>query len=580
VPKQDLGEWIDSANVRERDSNEYRRLYEMDHANYGVDRLEELNVSPTWNPIWACVGERLPITNLSCLPKPDVLHTVLLGVLTHLMEWNVKFLKEVKRMDLFDAVFRCVPSYLKRPAQTKTFTEVTQWGGKDMRNYAHSVLACLYVSLRGIHNRHRESAGKVIRATKALVEFFFYCQYRSHNQDTLNDMQHCLKAFHDNKSVYLHFRASKTQRAKVADTMKKLRGERDKGRLFLNSTQRKRYDDDWRHKLTEKEMELMESCADFAFPKLHLVEHFVAQIKLYGTTSGVCTEISEKCHRPMLKVAYAHSNRNDNFQVQLIQYGMRHDAIKQVELAHLEAHVDDVFDCSIDDEISNSRSGGLPYFAAIHYTKLSVHGKVIKTAGDLEAHISVPCFYDELRHYLKKYSGIREFSMDYTEMAECPVNIYHQLRISVPALDSGEPVEQTLRCTINKRWKNSDKRRDWVFRKPRGNASYGALHGELPVRLHVLFDITVGKTVYEVAFVENTVPINGGRVDQDSGMFRVERSRRQSGFQVVDIAGMTGAAHMIPDEPLLSPEVQCSWVVNSHIDLETWNKVYEYDENM
>ena len=61
---------------------------------------------------------------LSELPKPDVLHTLLLGMLKHLMEWIVALLHDLDRLDLFDNAFLHLPAYLQRPMQKKCYQEV------------------------------------------------------------------------------------------------------------------------------------------------------------------------------------------------------------------------------------------------------------------------------------------------------------------------------------------------------------------------------------------------------------------------------------------------------------------------
>jgi hypothetical protein len=48
---------------------------------------------------------------------------------------------------------------------------------------------------------------------------------------------------------------------------------------------------------------------------------------------------------------------------------------------------------------------------------------------------------------------------------------------------------------------------------------------------------------------------------------------------VVNASRITGAAHLIPEEPNCTGVVQRAWVVNSHIDPATWNNIYWMDED-
>ena len=45
-------------------------------------------------------------------------------------------------------------------------------------------------------------------------------------------------------------------------------------------------------------------------------------------------------------------------------------------------------------------------------------------------------------------------------------------------------------------------------------------------------------------------------------------------FMVISAANIVGAAHVIPKEAISSPVEKRGWIVNSHIDLATWNDVY------
>jgi len=48
-----------------------------------------------------------------------------------------------------------------------------------------------------------------VECTRALVEFYMYCQYESHDEDTLNLMEDALCRFHNTKVVFFQFRAGK-----------------------------------------------------------------------------------------------------------------------------------------------------------------------------------------------------------------------------------------------------------------------------------------------------------------------------------------------------------------------------------
>jgi hypothetical protein len=73
--------------------------------------------------------------------------------------------------------------------------------------------------------------------------------------------------------------------------------------------------------------------------------------------------------------------------------------------------------------------------------------------------------------------------------------------------------------------------------------------------------------------------INGRKTNPATRLVRVQRSIRGSGFLVINIHAIMCAAHLIPNTLLLNTDEQRSWVINSHIDLEMWNKIYDYNVN-
>ena len=103
---------------------------------------------------------------------------------------------------------------------------------------------------------------------------------------------------------------------------------------------------------------------------------------------------------------------------------------------------------------------------------------------------------------------------------------------------------------------------------------YGALRGKLPGKLRGLFKIrdtgNDGK-VYRLAIVQllQASQNRGGRIADAHRLVRVfaKRQKSETEFRIVDIATVTGQAHLIPDG-------DGRWLVNSRIDLRTFNDIY------
>jgi hypothetical protein len=160
--------------------------------------------------------------------------------------------------------------------------------------------------------------------------------------------------------------------------------------------------------------------------------------------------------------------------------------------------------------------------------------------------------------------------------------IYHGIKVQVEGLD-GERISQTYRCTGSQSWRTVDRQNDWVCAKQRPGRCYGALNGRLPWQLQRLFKITLlnkdGAFVeYWVAPALTTIPENSGNLDPVSKFVQVRKAPAALAFQVFSMGNIVDCAHMIPEIATSSTTGDGRnerWIVNRHIDLATWNDVYE-----
>ena len=147
----------------------------------------------------------------------------------------------------------------------------------------------------------------------------------------------------------------------------------------------------------------------------------------------------------------------------------------------------------------------------------------------------------------------------------------------------GEETPQQLRCTGDKGWYSGVVRHDWVWvqiAQPREGQElpYKALQGRLPYRMLRLFKLHViharGEETFWLAYVELTRPANWGMPEMASKLVRVIKPMRGEMNAVISEGNIVGAAHVILEVPLSAGAENTGWVVNSHIDLATWNEVY------
>jgi len=122
------------------------------------------------------------------LIRADILHNVLVGsgVLDHLMDWIPGFLKHNERINAFDYVWHQLPHYPGFFAPTKACRVISQWSGKEMRNFGKVIMGTFTAALRRNGNQPRPTGGqlqefnKAIRCVRSITDFCLMTQYPSH----------------------------------------------------------------------------------------------------------------------------------------------------------------------------------------------------------------------------------------------------------------------------------------------------------------------------------------------------------------------------------------------------------------
>jgi hypothetical protein len=62
---------------------------------------------------------------VSDLPKPDVLHTMQIGMLDHLPKWIFHFTKTHEWLDKYNAIWLSIPAYHDLTPKNKSYEEVS-----------------------------------------------------------------------------------------------------------------------------------------------------------------------------------------------------------------------------------------------------------------------------------------------------------------------------------------------------------------------------------------------------------------------------------------------------------------------
>ena len=86
---------------------------------------------------------------VSDLPKPDLLHTMQIGMLGRLQNWIFHLMKMHERLDKHNPIWLSEPAFHDLTPTNKSYEEVSQWNGKDMKEMSRYLLGVVTQSLRG-----------------------------------------------------------------------------------------------------------------------------------------------------------------------------------------------------------------------------------------------------------------------------------------------------------------------------------------------------------------------------------------------------------------------------------------------
>ena len=397
-------------------------------------------------------------------------------------------------------------------------------------------------------------------------------------------MEDALRRFHNTKGIFLQFRAGKRLAAEAKDRRTELCMERDaelKANWNKSRAHRQRIRDTWKTIIDSEMAEYIEEGSDFNFPKIHLMQHFRDQIQRFGSLKQWSTEIGESSHKQQIKDGFNASNKTGDYYTQVINFYLRCDAFT-VRKANLEALSSQLEPLATRNMIGS----GPPSHCRLKFISPQQQkgkGKVNDFRGLLDV-IADKSLRKGLENATRRFLGSRGINIELEDLMGSTAAIYHGLEVKTLNMH-GEETSQRLRCTGDKGWYSGAARNDWVWvqiaRKQDGKElPYKALQGRLPYRMLRLFKLQVvhargrSTSIFWLAYVEQTKPANGGMPEKASKLVRVVKPTTGGVDAVISAGNIVGAAHLIPEEPMSSGTENKGWIVNSHIDLATWNDVY------
>ena len=533
-----------------RDHLEYMRVFYHNDSTQRIAQLTAWGVRTTTdNVLW-----RLRC-NPTELPKPDLLHTIQVGMLKHLLLWIMSFLKSHHRLALFNSLWMAIPSYLSMTQPKKSFEEIVQWTGGEYKKMTRFLVGCLATSLHRPSDSERSAFEQVILCARGLCEFYMYCQYPTHDAISLDSMEASLGCFHDNKDVFLEHRASKQIRMLVKAAKTKSVKARDLELKKTRRCDRQKISGSYVQEFAAERARIYQKHTHFNFPKIHLTSHFRESIEMFGSLEQHSTSATELLHKSEVKKGYRGSNKTGDFYSQILESNARIEAF-------------DIRKLNLKPQSCDMSSPNISHLRPPHVLKSPTeqHRYVF---GVFLASISNPELRNNVEIATYRFLNGEGISVEDEELDMVPIVVYKSIAVHVLKYGMAIWEKQILRCTLETHWHGGPPRHDWAWwracrqsrvmsRQPSESPvpplPWKALKGRLPVQLISRLKFSIikdGKAMpdLQLAFVQTTTMAAGGAVERASGMVKVVQATPETEYRLIHASEIDGAAHLIPFDP-------------------------------
>jgi len=465
---------------------------------------------------------------------------------------------------------------------------------KEMSRY---LLGVVTQSLQGGSPAQHPIFNRVMECTRALIEFYMYVRYKHQEDATLSYMEDALHHLHTFKDVLLLGRAGKKEKAKsnapTTELVKKWKVDQETNAETWTPSKQRHEMNAWQDYISDGIDVPKELNADFNFPKIHLMSHWVEEIRRYGALQKYSAERHDEAHKTNLKDGWNTSNYNLNYLPQVITFQRPIRCFEMREL-HLQVLAQHRENSTVACKMLPSGADLAAPLSSQSYAKPEFMGPQNRCDGkhpdamikDFRALLDNT---EGATHRVAIYSGtwecIKHTSHNKTYMSDeqlhaMELRIYHGIKVQVEGLE-GEHIPQMWWCTGSQSWRGGDRRNDWGWVKQRPGRWYGALNGCLPWRLHQLCKFKLlnedGSFVeYLLALALTTIRQNLGNQDPVSRFEPVRRAPAAVALQVFSMGTIISCTDIISEIATSNKTGDARnerWIVNSFIDLATSNDV-------
>lgn len=222
-----------------------------------ISQASEEGLQVIAEPFWS----DLPHCNIFLSFPPDILHQLHKGIFKdHIFTWCTQMLGEAE----MDRRFMAMPKHSSLRHFKSGLSRVTQWTGNEHKEMEKVFIGAIAGGIDKL----------AVQAAQALMDFIYYSQFPTMDEDDLEKMDEMLIRFHNLKDIF--------KDAHIRD--------------------------------------------HFNIPKLHALVHYTYLIRLHGTPDGYNTETPERLHIDFAKVGYRASNKR-NYLTQMTKHMERREAM-------------------------------------------------------------------------------------------------------------------------------------------------------------------------------------------------------------------------------------------------------------
>jgi hypothetical protein len=97
-----------------------------------------------------------------------------ISMLDHLQKWVFHFMMMHGWLDKYNAIWLSMPAYYDLTPKNKSYEDVSQWNGKEMKEMRRYLRGVVTQSLRCGSPAKRPIFTRAIECTRALLEYYMY----------------------------------------------------------------------------------------------------------------------------------------------------------------------------------------------------------------------------------------------------------------------------------------------------------------------------------------------------------------------------------------------------------------------